>query len=58
MQNALPHLKFLCLLLGGMGAALAVRLLDVFVRQADASIEESGDEPNIEPGSHRHHALN
>jgi Sap-like sulfolipid-1-addressing protein len=36
MQNARPRLMFLCFLLGGMGMALAIGLLDVFVLQADA----------------------
>ena len=36
VQNGRPRLMFLCFLLGGMGMALAIGLLDVFVLQADA----------------------
>jgi hypothetical protein len=36
IENARPRLMFLCFLIGGMGMALAIGLLDVFVIQADA----------------------
>ena len=36
IENARPRLMFLCFLLGGLGMALSIGLLDVFVIQADA----------------------
>jgi hypothetical protein len=36
VENRRPRLMFLCLLAGGLGTALAVGLLDVFVLHADA----------------------
>jgi hypothetical protein len=36
VENRRPRLMFLCLLLGGMGVAIAVGFLDVFVLHADA----------------------
>ena len=36
IENARPRLMFTCFLLGGMGVALAIGLLDVFVLKTDA----------------------
>jgi hypothetical protein len=36
VENRRPRMMFLCLLLGGMGVAIAVGFLDVFVLHADA----------------------
>jgi hypothetical protein len=36
IENRRPRAMFLCLLLGGMGTAIAIGFLDVFVLQADA----------------------
>jgi hypothetical protein len=36
IENRRPRMMFLCLLLGGMGIAIAVGFLDVFVLHADA----------------------